>query len=124
MHQPSNPFSFWVNGNETKEFIYEAGSIPYYVWLKQRSTIYFSVVIFADSVEHVKDILTKAIHFQFECAGIYSKNTNTVRRLSGNWDTLGKALSESYEEADNLHIQEVNKSQALKVSWACNDTIQ
>ena len=124
MYQPSNPFSFWINENETKDFTFESGNTPYYVFLKQRSGITFSVIIFADSVEHVKEILRAAILFQFECANIYSKSTDTPICISGNWDSLGKALSDSYEEADDLSIEKVDITKSMKVSWASNDTIR
>lgn len=123
MHQPSNPFNFFINGNETKEFTYKPGATPYYVYVKQSYSIAFSVVIFADSEKHVKRILRKAVKFSMDCRIEYAHAAGQMIRQSGNWNMLGDILNDKSGPDKHLSIEVVNTNRPLQVSWASNDTI-
>lgn len=128
----SNPCTYFTTGSDSESFTHEGGK-TFYNFSSYGSGISefmdYEVNFFADSVEHAKDILTRALKFKAYCARKMIKDAET--RI----DTYNSALSisrakrdiEGVEELlagkDKWLIEEAPTNQLFKASWACNDTI-
>lgn len=127
--KPSNPATTFVTGSDEESFTYTPGADPYYIIAHGRSYIPLSVLVFADSAEHAKQILRDMIEAMQVCCNKYSAYKKRIddedkHDLAGlhqnRLNTLRKALAEDGYE---LYIGKADRGQLYKIGWASNDNI-
>ena len=93
-----------------------------------RSFIAFSVILFADDIEHVKKILQDLLLFRNECQKIYNDSSakNGVHFSPEKYTCcvdLENVLNDDADSDSELTITPIQLNQGFKVGWAANDTI-
>lgn len=68
-----NACTHYTDGNTLAKFTYEPGSILYSVYAINKNTIFLSTLVWANSEDHVKEILLEAYKFYLECRSKYVK---------------------------------------------------
>ena len=120
---PSNPFNFWISGGERRAFVYTQGCRPYYVQVRTKGWIGMSVVVFADNVRDVKNILRELVDFRKECAELYKlSDGNLADHYERSVFPLIKKYLNDKPSPGTVTIEPINTTVALKVGWAENDT--
>lgn len=125
--QPSNPASFFINGNDEEQFTYEPGLFPYYAIAAGKGHIAFSVMVFADGVDHVKLILMEMVKFAERCALEYATEASKDQHPAlqgyreGRTDRIRKILEGDSDYT--LEIASAPRNQLYKIGWAGNDTL-
>lgn len=122
IRQPSNPVTCFVSGNDTEEFRFEPGSRQYYLSLLQDGAVQFSMLLWADSPEHVREIVRQARDFTAGCLEKYRSQHPEVHARQehslAKWDRLVRAL-----ELGHAVVAECPRNQFFKVGWAHNDVV-
>ncbi len=106
--------TFFVNGNDRKSFTYEPGTNAYYIYVSSGSYHPHTLVIHANSVEHVKNILRNLIEFEKSCIAEYDA------AMSGEYNYIAKKqrteLMEQQLDDGSLEIEELNRGMILTLN--------
>jgi hypothetical protein len=134
--KPGNPMSFWISGSKREDFHFNAGSKLFSVVQRRRSFIPFSLVLMADSVIHVQELIIKADAQREACAVKYAQELASnnhghaayyLNRADTNrdrWANLIGAMRSGLDaEGYGVEISEITQGQFFKVSWSDNDTV-
>lgn len=123
MAKPSNPVNYFVSGTDYEPLTYEGGDKLYYAKLREESFggcgyLHASLLIPANSIEHVREIIKRIVEHKLKCAEKY-------REIKGE-DSSGylrsiKRVEKLKSLEDHWEIEEAPKDQVFKVSWAWND---
>lgn len=123
MAKPSNPATYFVSGNTWESFTYGGGNKLFYAKLREEFSgscgyIHGSLLISANSVEHVKQIIKDIIEHRAKCAEKYreSKGQDTSSYLNS-IEQIKKLRSLE----DQWEIEEAPKDQVFKVSRSDSD---
>jgi hypothetical protein len=127
---PSNPVRYFVTGSDTREFRYGAGPTPFYAIGRSKGYIHFSLLVFAHSEEHVRQILEDMLVFAKVCHDEYARykllhdaedRHDFVDRNDRHLYNLTAAVHGA--EGYTLTIDRADTGQLYKIGWASNDTI-
>jgi len=119
--RPSNPVSFFVSGSETKEFTYNPGRYLYAVNFSRGNYIAINVIVFANSITHVRRILKSMIMFERGCRRQHPVSEEMREKFIALNTFLDGSLIN--DKAWTLSIHLADKNQMYRVGWASNDTI-
>lgn len=139
----SNPVTMWRSGSEQRAFNYDAGyqSKLFHVHVSVPGHILCNVLMYAQSPEHITDILAECRDFmaatlsEYEAAVGGADPIHTARITR--WDTIVRALKdpESFiKDAASekgaagrrpavVRVVQAPRNQLFKVAWAGNDYI-
>lgn len=120
----SNPASFFINGYEEKEFIYEGGTTLYHfspIANKLSEHMDCNIIFFANDEKHALDVLQRMFKFALECISQYEQNKDATDRSVHRKDKFQKFLKAS--EANKIKVSLAPTNQFFKVGWADNDTL-
>lgn len=134
---PGNPFHEYRTGSDMVEFTHEPSPTakPYYLCIGTRrlgadriGAHVFSILIFADSDEEAKDIVSTGCEVMIEAATERLENddyTDWCQDKIRRWRAIREAtLHGEYQVDDQVYVLEkcepINPGQPLKVDWASN----
>lgn len=129
--QPANPYSYRINGNETKGFTFAPGADPYCVAMRTRGYIPMCVIVWADNELHVRAILRELVAFGRAKTAAYLEQLSEYDRHSRGdaaryrlqkLDAL-EACINGGDETYHLEIELFDRTHAVKVAWAANATV-
>lgn len=124
----ANPANYFINGDETKEFTYQGGTKPYHFSPYDSGlsrSMEMSIMLFADSPAHAKEILTDLLYFKIDCMMEYIENKITSPLSSSGFSKEDKIVRcrELLKHKDQWKFTQAPTNQVYKISWAGNDTI-
>ncbi len=135
-----NPTRYFVTGSNENEFTYTPGNKIFHINAGCDGYQCFNALVFANDLNHAKEILIQLCEFRIECGkklhAYYNKEIDFYEDLSSrNAYNCGKAQavldaahstdfkSKFKQNTLYLTIQEAPLNQFYKVSWACNDNL-
>lgn len=124
----SNPMTYFVNGQERRQFLYEGGSKLYHFSPYDNGltdTMEDNVVFWANDPEHARQVLERAVAFAKDCLRQYRRHLNeTTLRASDDLEYVEGKLAKYLQavEGNSLVIRECPTNQFMVVNWASNDT--
>jgi len=116
-------FSSWVTGCKKEGFESPGGDILFHFNVREPRYILINIVLWADSEQHVLEIVESALKHVENCEKRFQKNTNSSSAI-GNQKLEKCSKIREHISNDNYLIQEVPKNRVLNVSWAGNDTFR
>ena len=127
----SNSATFFVTGQDKKEFTYKPGKYLYHFSPYDNNiSIYMdhNIVLFADNEKHGIKILIDMYAFAIQCKIEYIKDKNPSASLSYLYKTAVKDKSTYVKYLNALKEGKVKltrapMNQVFKVSWASNDNL-
>lgn len=126
----SNPCTWFINGNEEKNFTYEGGKHLYHFSdndNKLNVAHSVNVVFFADNKKHGLDVIKRMLKFRIKCSKQYIK-AETKNDMHGFVCAEEEKIKECKEwigliEKGKVKIEKAPTNIFYKVGWADNDTI-
>ena len=117
----SNPINPFINGSETREFIYEGGSKLYHFCPRKNGSRSYTgnMVFFANDHLHALDVFKRMLKHKVVCNTLYAKSKGMD---SLNDDTKSATILLTMIDNGLLILEEAPTNQFYKVGWAGNDT--
>ena len=126
--KPSNPATHFVSRSDQESFTFVPGKVACYAIGHAKSHVAFSLLLFADSPWHARQVLRAMADHALACAQKYARSGEDKHDPHG----LGnRALARAVLTRDvlegnrgyKLEIGTADPTQVYKVGWASNDTI-
>jgi hypothetical protein len=123
----SNPATFFINGNDEREFTYEGGTTLYH-WSPYDSGLSISheanIIFFANDLAHARDVLRRLFEFWITCNKMLIDNDRNQAFSSNAAIKSQNRLLDNYKSCiQEMEITLAPTNQIFMVGWACNDTI-
>lgn len=118
MKEPANFFTHFINGHEMSSYTFEPGDTPYYVAFRGKAHFALSLMIWANSEQHVREILYGAVQHRRECNRKYmTSDSARIEKRPTTYAELEKVLSGGESEY-TLTINKFDPKYAVKVDWS------
>lgn len=117
-----NPATWFITGSDTDSFTFEPGREMFVVSVSGDHHHMLTLILFADSREHVITILRDMANFRIDC---YKRYESTGRQPVNDCGHAYQLLDLLDDKLTNLklEIETPGKNRVFKTTWASNSTV-